>query len=151
MTVCYFAYGSNLDADQMRERCPSAQPGERARLDGHRLGFTHFSKRWDGGAADLLPASDSSVWGVLYRLHVDDLEHLDRFEGGYQRIEVHVALCAAGLGDAGEPHAAVSYSVREKQRHAPREAYVAKMLRWGERWELPELYLEELRSIRTAD
>ncbi len=141
--ACYFAYGSNLDADQMRERCPSSRGVERARLDDHRLGFTRFSQRWDGGVADLIPAPGATVWGVLYHLHVDDLERLDRFEGGYERIRVCVRT-------PGETHEAVSYSVREKQEHAPRDAYIGKMLHWGEHWEFPESYLDSLRRVPTA-
>ena len=40
----YFAYGSNLDAEQMKARCPTARPLRTARLADHRLGFTHYSK-----------------------------------------------------------------------------------------------------------
>ncbi len=141
--VRYFAYGSNLDADQMRERCPSSRGVERARLDGHRLGFTRFSKRWDGGVADLIRAPDSAVWGVLYHMHLDDLERLDRFEGGYERIRVRVVAL-------GETHEAVSYSVREKQEHAPRDAYIGKMLHWGKHWAFPASYLDSLRRIPTT-
>ena len=80
------------------------------------------------------------VWGVLYRLHVDDLQRLDRFEGGYARIHIRVE------GASGSGHEALSYSVRKKASHAPCEAYLARMLEWGERWALPESYLEELRQ-----
>lgn len=137
--VSYFAYGSNLDADQMRERCPSSRPLERARLDDHRLDFTHWSRRWQGGAADVVREPGAIVWGVVYRLYVDDLERLDRFEGGYARIQVCVE------GASGNRHEAVSYSVRERASHAPCEPYLARMLDWGERWGLPESYLEGLR------
>ena len=138
--VRYFAYGSNLDADQMRERCPSSRGIERARLDDHRLDFTHFSRRWQAGAADVVPARGRVVWGVLYELHGDDLARLDGFEGGYERIDVRVTAASGVL------HAATTYSVRDKGTHAPCEAYLAKMLHWGERWALPEDYLAELRA-----
>lgn len=35
----YFAYGSNLNLDQMARRCPDAEPVGRVRLDGYRLAF----------------------------------------------------------------------------------------------------------------
>ncbi|MBW2279513.1 MAG: gamma-glutamylcyclotransferase [Deltaproteobacteria bacterium] len=137
--VSYFAYGSNLDADQMRERCPSSQALARARLDDHRLDFTHWSRRWRGGAADVIREPGATVWGVVYRLCTDDLERLDRFEGGYARIQVRVEDAS------GARHEALSYSVREKSSHAPCPAYLARMVDWGERWGLPESYLEDLR------
>ena len=44
--VLYFAYGSNLDPEQMASRCPSARVAFLARLADHRLDFTYFSTRW---------------------------------------------------------------------------------------------------------
>ena len=41
----YFAYGSNLNLDQMARRCPDAEPVGRVRLDGYRLAF----RRTGGG------------------------------------------------------------------------------------------------------
>lgn len=138
----YFAYGSNLDPEQMRERCPGSSPIGPALLADHRLAFTHFSKRWQGGTADLIARPDRVVWGVTYDLGDDDLERLDRFEGGYERIRLRVRS-----GD--RPLETISYSVRHKQEHAPPADYLAKMLVWGERWGLPESYLAELRGVAT--
>ena len=35
----YFAYGSNMNLDQMEFRCPAAAVKENVRLDGYRLAF----------------------------------------------------------------------------------------------------------------
>ena len=37
--MLYFAYGSNLDVQQMALRCPRARKLGRARLDGYELKF----------------------------------------------------------------------------------------------------------------
>ena len=134
--LLYFAYGSNLDADQMRERCPASRTRFRARLPDHRLDFTHYSTRWSGGAADVVPAAHSQVWGVVYERV--DFALLDRFEKGYDRVVLQV------LDDDDRVHEVTSYSVREKSRFAPSDAYVAKILHWGRRWEFPEPYLSQL-------
>ena len=141
----YFAYGSNLDADQLSERCPSSRGLFRAKLQHHRLDFTHFSSRWVGGAADVLPHSGSVVWGVLYELDEAELELLDRFEGGYDRIALWVE------DDSGRSHRAVSYTVREKHSFRPTETYLGKMLRWGEHWQLPRSYLDALRALAVGE
>ncbi len=86
----YFAYGSNLDAEQMSERCPSSRALFRARLDGYRLDFTHLSRRWGGGAADVVLHSGEWVWGVVYALDADEVALLDRFESGYHRLHLPV-------------------------------------------------------------
>jgi hypothetical protein len=73
-SVLYFAYGSNLDVEQMLERCPSSRALMRACLREHRLEFTHLSRRWGGGAADILPQAGTDVWGGLYQLERPELE-----------------------------------------------------------------------------
>jgi len=78
----YFAYGSNLDAEQMRSRCPSAVCSGLARLPDHRLAFAGRSRLWDGGGvATVIEAPGESVDGRLWALSRADLERLDRFEG----------------------------------------------------------------------
>ncbi len=138
----YFAYGSNLDADQMRLRCPSSTPGFRACLDYHRLDFTHYSMRWQGGAADVVADSETQVWGFVYALAESDLMLLDVFESGYNRQLFEVR------DDLGRLHTVTSYSVREKRNFTPSEIYLNRMLRWGAHWGLPSDYLERIRRFR---
>jgi len=138
----YFAYGSNLDADQMQSRCPSSSPRFRARLHHHRLDFTYFSSRWNGGAADVVPHSGAEVWGVVYELDEADLSRLDRFEGGYDRVYLEVR------SDREELVRVTSYTVRVRRNFAPGPIYLDKMLTWGLRWEFPDAYLERLRRLR---
>jgi cation transport regulator ChaC len=143
--VRYFAYGSNLDADQMRRRCPTSQPVGRARLLDYRLDFTHLSKRWRGGAADVVPDSGGCVWGILYNLPTRELTLLDRYEAGYERILLEVE------GDDGSARRAISYTVRRKGSFRPTRTYLEKMLAWGARFELPDDYLTRLRAVRVRD
>ena len=77
----YFAYGSNLDRQQMQERCPGAKVVGPARLPGHRLEFAGHSARWGGGVATVTPAAGPSVDGILYQLPPEDLAALDALEG----------------------------------------------------------------------
>jgi hypothetical protein len=120
----------------MRARCPTARPLERARLCDHGLGFTHFAARWQGGAADVVPERGASVWGLVYAMGPEDFGRLDRFEGGYDRVELEVETGARRLR-------VTSYAVRDKGRFPPHPEYLAKMLRWGSRWRLPGDYLAE--------
>ncbi len=87
--ITIFAYGSNLDGKQMRERCPSAKREARATLPGHALTFGGFSHRWGGAVASVLRRAQHSVSGLLYSITVADVALLDRFEGSpfaYQRV-----------------------------------------------------------------
>ncbi len=140
--ILYFAYGSNLDIEQMRQRCPSSRPHVRGVLENHRIDFTHRSRRWGGGAADVVAQAEESVWGALYSLERSELELLDRFEGGYERLEIQVHAEKSG------PVHALTYTVRIKGSFLPTREYLEKLLRWGEHWDFPEAYLSHLRGIQ---
>jgi gamma-glutamylcyclotransferase len=87
--VLVFAYGSNLDARQMRARCASARIEARAVLPNHALAFGGFSRRWGGAVASVVPEPGGRVEGLLYLIAPSDLCQLDRHEGTpftYERI-----------------------------------------------------------------
>jgi gamma-glutamylcyclotransferase (GGCT)/AIG2-like uncharacterized protein YtfP len=87
--MLYFAYGSNLDDDQMRSRCANARIVSRAMLPNHVLAFGGFSQRWGGAVASVVRAKGEHVEGLLYELDGVDLRTLDRFEGhpfAYERV-----------------------------------------------------------------
>jgi gamma-glutamylcyclotransferase len=87
--IMYFAYGSNLDLAQMRERCPSARKEARAVLHGYAIAFGGWSARWGGAVASIVPVRGSRVEGLLYRIDRADLHRLDQFEGcpfAYERL-----------------------------------------------------------------
>lgn len=77
----YFAYGSNLDYDQMRERCPTARFFARATLPRYDLVFRGASMRWGGAVASLRASKTRNTSGILYVMRPADLNALDRFEG----------------------------------------------------------------------
>jgi gamma-glutamylcyclotransferase len=78
----YFAYGSNMDWDQMRERCPSSTFVGVARLPNHSLAFSRKSIKRGCGVADVVATIGHDVWGVVYRIgDSEDQERLDKREG----------------------------------------------------------------------
>jgi len=88
--MLYFAFGSNLDPDQMLARCPSAVMGTCAVLFDHALVFAGHSSRWGGGVASVIRAERRRVQGVIYTISREDMASLDRIEGvpyAYSRVE----------------------------------------------------------------
>jgi hypothetical protein len=128
----------------MRARCPDAHARFRARLLDHRLDFTHYSKRWQGGTADVVPAPGEVVYGLVYEMGPEDFARLDPFESGYERVFLRV------LDDAGVAHAVESYTVRERGSHAPNTRYVAQILAAAERLGFPGAYVAALRARLAA-
>lgn len=89
MRVLYFAYGSNMLSEHLRSRITFLNVVGRASLKGKRMVFNKRSK--DGsGKANLVESPGSVTWGVLYEINAQDLETLDRIEGGYERVAVRV-------------------------------------------------------------
>lgn len=75
----YFAYGSNMNTNQMAFRCPEAQVIDTVRLENYRLVFR--SNGGGKGVATILPEQGSFVDGVLWRISPKDEQSLDRYEG----------------------------------------------------------------------
>lgn len=79
----YFAYGSNMNLDQMSFRCPNAEVVGVVRVDDYRLTFC--GNGGVCGVATILPEPGSHVDGVLWRISVEDEKNLDFYEG-YPRL-----------------------------------------------------------------
>ena len=75
----YFAYGSNMNTNQMALRCPDAQVIDTVRLENYRLVFR--SNGGGKGVATILPEQGSFVDGVLWRIFPKDEQSLDHYEG----------------------------------------------------------------------
>jgi gamma-glutamylcyclotransferase len=127
-----FAYASNLDAAQMRARCPSAHAAGPARLEGHALAFGGFSARWGGAVASVVRARGRAVEGLLYALTVADLEALDRFEGAPWVYERRTRVVT---GEGGARRRAFVYALRPAAAEpgAPAPRYLEVVVRAYER------------------
>lgn len=89
MEVGYFAYGSNLDPSQMKERVGDWIASKRSLLKGYKLVFNVKSSRWNGFAANLRKTrnENNSVYGVVYFLKKEQLDKMTTFEGPNSKIE----------------------------------------------------------------
>lgn len=87
----YFAYGSNMNLDQMQIRCPAATVVENVRLEDYRLAFR--GRNQNSGVATILPEKGSHVDGVLWKITGACEAGLDQYEGfpylyGKQKVRV---------------------------------------------------------------
>ena len=71
----YFAYGSNINLNQMAFRCPNATPVCPVTLDNYELTFS------GGGVATIVPAEGKQVPGLLWELTPECERALDHYEG----------------------------------------------------------------------
>ena len=86
----YFAYGLNLNREQMKELCPGSKPKVSAVLPGYRLVFTGWTRQWRGGVATIQRFAGGKIKGALYEVTEECLRHLDRHEAGYKRLNITV-------------------------------------------------------------
>ena len=113
----YFAYGSNMNIEQMKRRCPGAEEASPAVLHGWKLAERLY--------ADIEKGENECVNGALYFVTDDDIAALDQYEGYpefYTREKVLVA------DNTGCLRSAWVYTMTEKY----------KKIRSGEKY--PECY-----------
>lgn len=154
--MLYFAYGSNLDWERIKDRCPSAAFVCVAKLPEHKFAFTWKSKTLDCGVMDIVPATSSDdVWGVVYQIDEKDVGNLDINEGfrpgrpdsknAYRRVERIVFE----NGDEKRPHTVCTYEVvkRAKKHIPPNQEYKNLVVDGAKRWQLPASYQAQLEMI----
>lgn len=78
MKRCYIAYGSNLNIQQMRGRCPDAKVLGTAILEGYRL---LFKGSRTGSYLTIEPAEGHKVPVAIWSVSETDEKALDRYEG----------------------------------------------------------------------
>jgi cation transport regulator ChaC len=147
--VLIFAYGSNMDLAQMKERCPNSDLASFvAEARGWKLRFPRESERRKGGVGSIEKLDRSSVWGVVFSVNERDLGRLDRREGvligSYTRgpCEVHK--------QNGEPVQTQTYfAVRQREQDfVPHKEYIDLYLQGAKHFGLPPHYIELLELIR---
>jgi gamma-glutamylcyclotransferase len=150
--MLYFAYGSNMDWDQMKSRCPSAKFCGLAVLREHRLMFTSKSMRRNCGVADAVRQQGSHIWGVVYQINEMDVAKLDSKEGYqpgreknyYTREERHVFL---NDKDDLPLLVTVYFAIRQNNPPLPNQEYKDLILRGAKFWHLPEGYVRNTLDI----
>lgn len=78
MEKLYIAYGSNMDEEQMRHRCPSARLIGKSVAEDYQLLFKGSKT---GAYATIEPKSGSQVPVLVWIIGEQDERNLDRYEG----------------------------------------------------------------------
>jgi gamma-glutamylcyclotransferase len=152
-TIRYFAYGSNMLAERLLARCPSARSISIARAIGFDLSFAKRSTA-DGSGKAMLAASDKSgatVHGVLFNLDTADLSNLDRLEGvgyGYRREDAFEVIV-----QDDPPVVAATYMAEPAYvdpNLLPYDWYVNLAIAGARQHRLPSSYIDMLVAISTV-
>ena len=112
----YFAYASNLNRKQMKERCPNSNPKFKAVLPNYKLIFSGWSRQSRGGKASIKPFQGDKVNGAVYEISEREMRILDRikgYPGGYDHLNVLV------ITEDGEAIKALTYIMRRQSEELP--------------------------------
>lgn len=114
----YFAYGSNMNHEHMKYRCPKSKYIGTHELPDHELVFR--------SVADVQQSKDSSVVGALFKITDECERSLDRYEG-YPNLytkKYHMAQ------DENMPKKIMFYSMVDKQLvFPPSESYLETIIK----------------------
>lgn len=157
--MLYFAYGSNLNPEQMKRRCPGHRVVGLAALRDHKLSFPLTSHDWGGGVASLAVAHGENAWGVVYDLTDEDLTALDTYEGFrgpgdqhnlYDREPVFVDLTRPDDGSIPRRVRALCYLARPSNPAPPSRRYLDTILEGARFHRLPDEYVAALAKTATV-
>jgi gamma-glutamylcyclotransferase len=137
----YFAYGSNMSTARLVARVAGARALGRARL-------VVFNKPGiDGsGKANVVSDPGSRVWGVLYRIELDDWPTLDRFEPGYVR-ERRAVVCERRGCISAFLYRWIEEDAETAPFTAPFDWYRAHLIEGAREHGLPPSYLRGLEEV----
>jgi len=90
----YAAYGSNMDPEQMLERCPHSPQRGTGWLEGWRLTFGGEDIGWDGALTTVVEDAAQRVFVVIYDVPEIDEKELDSWDGVtlgfYRKLKIRV-------------------------------------------------------------
>lgn len=137
----YFAYGSNMDFEQMKTRCPNAILLGKAKLFGY--SFELDSE----GCATIAESASSYVHGIAWLIDSGDEESLDRYEGVssgcYSKEKCKIVLD----DDQIEALAYISQRPTWEGRSRDGGAYIERIIAAAKSFNLPAEYIKSITNL----
>ena len=140
----YFAYGSNMDSEQMKDRCPR----------NHKLlgvaeleGWEFFINSLGVASIAIDQESESEVYGLLYEISEKCLACLDMHEGypnAYGRDKEKIVF------NNKEVEAWVYFEKRSIKTGTPRPNYLERIIQAAIKFDFHKDYVKHLESFLPA-
>ena len=131
----YFAYGSNMQRQAMKRRCPGARAIGPAVLSGYRF-FVGID-----GWGSVAPSAGDTVHGVLWRLTPRDIAALHAYELLHQGL---YDVRYLPVRNGARLLRAMIYLLRRRAIGQPRPGYVEMIAAAARGWKLPEPYIRSV-------
>ena len=139
----YFSFGSNMNPDLMKDRCPSAEKVGVALLADHEIVFNRKGSYRPGGVASVQQNKSKRVYGIIWKINPLDFEKLDKAEDpeAYIRFEEDI------LTLDGKTLRCHVYKAIPQGKFDPDKEYLKLMITSGQQQNLPEEYITYLKSF----
>jgi gamma-glutamylcyclotransferase (GGCT)/AIG2-like uncharacterized protein YtfP len=134
----YFAYGSNMNREHMAKLCKSAEPLGVATAENNIYYIAAC------GYASLAPRRNSRVYGILWRVSMQDLMKLDAYESVDKGMYRSAAI---PVHQNGKLLRALVYYAVEAKPGRPKPDYQEYVIAAAKTWDFPEAYLQELQKF----
>lgn len=138
----YAAYGTNLDPEQMRRRCPHSPSRTSGWLEGWRLTFGGEDVGWEGALPTIVEEPGSHVYVMLYDVLDLDEKVLDEWES-YPLLREKIRLRVSTLD--GNLLAWV-HTLRAYEGGLPSCRHLGLIAEAAQVAGAPQDYLDDLRS-----
>lgn len=138
--MLYFAYGSNMNFRQMRERCPGGRFLARAYIEGYKFVYDGYSSTRKAAVGNIVPSPGDVVWGGLYEINDVDSNALDRYEGfprSYNKSELDAR------DENGHTLKSIVYLRSPRETGKPSSCYEQTIFEGARDCGLPEEYVEK--------
>lgn len=140
----YFAYGSNINLNQMAVRCPDAKVVEPAVLENYELLFRGNNR--DYGVATIRPKEGCQVHGLLWKITPECERSLDHYEGYPHLYEKQKIPLTTKSGQQISAMVYVMTRERERMPGMPTRSYYIGILEGFQQNGLPEQALKDALS-----
>ncbi|QAT16669.1 gamma-glutamylcyclotransferase [Candidatus Velamenicoccus archaeovorus] len=144
--MLYFAYGSNMNKKQMKERCPSSKFIKRAYVEGYEFVYDGYSQSRKGAVANIIKSENEKVWGCLFEINEDNLSALDCYEGYFSRVYDKKTIMVKD--DEGKSHSVIVYFRTGKEVGVPHEDYQCDVIQGAKDCGLPEDYIKNVLNAK---
>ncbi len=150
MSLNYFAFGSNMDKQQMEKRTQESSKRQKGLMTDWELVFNKINnKQKSTGFANIVPESGSIVEGIIYEVSEDAIRILDDYEGVPKAYHKKIMLVENNNKEFVDCLVYIANHSRTDNSLKPTKEYLDHLLEGKEF--LSENYFSELKNTKTLD
>ncbi len=140
--MLYFAYGINMNDEEMLKNSPHAEYAGTAELESYKF---IINRR---GAATIIPSSRNRVYGVLWEVSPEEVKSIDGHEG--LRRSACRLISVRVINSSGQRSEAFTYIAADSEPSSKlRKDYLEQVIRAARYNELPDKYIKKLEVLLT--